>query len=100
VVDLWRAWSVGAYGCPAWKDLEAEWGPRWRVQHKANAQYFSSRKRIIHEVQQRAEAAGQAAEVVASQLDAELAQFSPPKSLDWLFKDLKRKAKAAQRDLG
>jgi hypothetical protein len=81
-VRLWRHGLAGYMDSVA--ALEKRWGSQWRLRNER--QLFSTRKRIVDEVVSRSQANGWSEDESARQLDEERGQ----RSLDWLFKQLKR----------
>lgn len=89
VADLLKLWKYGLGIMPSVRSLEQRWGARWRPSTSAERQAFSSRNRIIREIERRAEITGLAEEVVASEMDRERGTAS----LDKVFKALKARDK-------
>lgn len=89
VADLLKLWKDGLGMMPSIRSLEQQWGAKWRPATSAERQAFSSRNRIIKEIERRAEMTGLAEEVVAGEMDSERGTAS----LDKVFKTLKAQAK-------
>lgn len=88
IPDLWREWTIGLAGLPSVEELDRRYGSKWRP--RGEAQYYSTRKRIIDEIRKRAGRAGDPALAVA-QMEAE--RLTAKVSLDKIQKLLTRAAK-------
>ena len=83
VFQLWTKWTLGLARGPLIEALDRCWGPRWRTS-SGEAMFYSRRRKIINEIQQRVEA-GTARD--KRQAIDQLEQLWGTRSLDWLCKN-------------
>lgn len=84
---LWREWTTGLAGMPSVEELDRRYGCKWRP--RGEAQYYSTRKRIIDEIRRRAGAQDPALTVATMEVERAAAKAS----LDKVQKMLLMRAK-------
>ena len=66
--DIWREWEEGIAGGPALKDLEEQWGHRWRP--TAAQKIAWCRRMVLYTELQRLRASGRSADEAVAELEA------------------------------
>lgn len=87
VAELWREWNAGIGGGPSVKDLDSEWGTKWRTTPK-EAVWYGQRRYLICRIEQDAESLRLPIERLIEELDA--TRVAKGWSLDRLIKESKK----------
>ncbi|KAI8877738.1 hypothetical protein K501DRAFT_157865, partial [Backusella circina FSU 941] len=68
VIDVWREYDVGLTGCPAVKDLERNYGTKWK-KSGLDSKYFRRRNELYNAIKKKAEDENISCDVAAERLE-------------------------------